>query len=177
MINIIVAYSRGRGIGLKNQLPWKLHGDTKHFKEKTIGNGKNGVIMGRKTWYSLPESVRPLHSRHNVIVSSTMKTTPNYTVCKNMDEAIEFSKKHNFDQSWIIGGADIYNAALESTVLDEIHVTNIENDISCDTFFPEIAENYSMWDAGPWKEEKNFKYRFETYIERQRALYGPFSLL
>ena len=59
MINIIVACSRRNGMGLRNKLPWNLKHDLHNFQKKTIGNENNCVIMGRRTWESLPKAKRP----------------------------------------------------------------------------------------------------------------------
>ena len=72
MINIIVAYTKNKGIGFKNKIPWKLNSDLIRFKKLTIGNGNNSVIMGKKTWDSLPYNVKPLPNRTNIIISKTM---------------------------------------------------------------------------------------------------------
>ena len=69
-MNIIVAHCRNRGIGFQNQLPWQLSADLKKFKELTIGNGNNAVIMGRNTWASLPSRYKPLPKRENIVLTT-----------------------------------------------------------------------------------------------------------
>ena len=66
-VKLIVAYCKNRGIGFQNQLPWRLSADLKRFKELTIGNGNNAVIMGRNTWASLPSEYKPLPKRENIV--------------------------------------------------------------------------------------------------------------
>ena len=163
MINIIVACSRRNGMGLRNKLPWNLKHDLQNFQKKTIGNENNCVIMGRRTWESLPKTKRPLPRRHNIIVSNTMCTNNEYTVCNSIENAFQFSKKYNFDETWVIGGAQVYDAALRTTKIDEIHLTRIKNDIPCDTFFPNIAEDYTLWHTKPWITEGEIEYRFEIH--------------
>ena len=70
-MNLIVAFSKNMGIGYKNKIPWFLKNDLKYFKKLTIGNNNNAVVMGRKTWESLP--VNKLPKRDNLILSKTIK--------------------------------------------------------------------------------------------------------
>ena len=67
-MNIVVAACKNRGIGFKNKLPWKLTKEMKYFKELTIGEKNNAVVMGRKTWLSIPEKNRPLPKRENIVL-------------------------------------------------------------------------------------------------------------
>ena len=71
-LNIIVAYCNKNGIGFKNDIPWKIKDDLKHFKQITTTQGKtnNIVIMGRNTWESIPNNYRPLLNRYNFVLSS-----------------------------------------------------------------------------------------------------------
>ena len=76
-MNIIVAACKNRGIGFKNKLPWKLSKEMKYFKELTIGEKNNAVVMGRNTWLSIPEKNRPLPKRENIVlISRTVQTRP-----------------------------------------------------------------------------------------------------
>ena len=68
-VNIIVAYCKGNGIGKNNALPWYIPQDLKHFSKLTKGNNNNMVVMGRKTWDSLP--FKPLPNRRNIVLTST----------------------------------------------------------------------------------------------------------
>ena len=167
MINIIVAYSRRNGIGIANKLPWYLGDDIRTFKKKTIGEGNNSVIMGRKTWESLPYHSKPLRKRHNIIVSNTLDgnliNDQNCTVVCTLKDALQYCNDNHFSKNWVIGGEGIYKSILDETSVDEIHVTNINNDITCDTYFPSIPKNYNMINASPWKNEGVYIFRYETY--------------
>lgn len=170
MINIIVATCYRRGIGLKNALPWKLKGDLNYFKENTIGDNNNCVIMGKNTWNSLPKNARPLKNRHNIVISNSMKTSNQLidsnktTITSSLDEALDFSYSNNFSKTWIIGGAHLYDSAIRTNLIDEIHITNIKNDIPCDTFFPDISNDYSLDLMSGWYKENNIDYRFEVHV-------------
>lgn len=176
MINIIVATCYRRGIGIKNGLPWRLKGDLNYFKENTIGDNNNCVIMGKNTWNSLPKNSRPLKDRHNIIVSNSMKTNVNYqilnknntTITSSLNEALELTYTKRFSKTWIIGGANLYDSAIRTNLIDEIHITNITNDISCDTFFPDISKDYSVYSMSDWYKENNIKYRFEIHTRDKK---------
>ena len=72
---MIVAIVKNNGIGLKNSIPWRLKPDLRYFKKKTIGNGNNAIVMGKKTWLSLPQSFLP--KRDNIILSNQVKEPKN----------------------------------------------------------------------------------------------------
>ena len=146
-INIIVAFCKTRGIGINNNLPWKLKSDMLKFKRLTIGNGNNAVIMGKNTWESIPN--RPLSMRDNLVLSKSLSfenkiysevSQKNYTnkTFTNIDDVINYCIPASYDNIWIIGGESIYKTFLDSNLVNKIYVTYIDNDYTCDTFFPEI---------------------------------------
>jgi len=132
---------------MRGELPWKrLPGDMKYFKRvtsetKTDGS-RNAVVMGRKTWDSIPEKFRPLSGRVNVILTrspekySDLDTDDDVLVCNSLPSALERLKDNSrkLERVWIIGGAQIYNEALQLSGLEEIHVTRVQKDFECDTF-------------------------------------------
>ena len=69
-VDIVVAATSANGIGAQNKLPWSLRGDMANFRAVTIGAGHNAVIMGRRTWASIPSQNRPLAKRLNVVLST-----------------------------------------------------------------------------------------------------------
>ena len=77
---IIVAHDLNQGIGTDNQLPWHCAEDMAYFKSLTIGNQKNAVIMGRKTWESIPEKFRPLPNRLNIVLSKNRDLIFNFFI-------------------------------------------------------------------------------------------------
>ena len=125
-MHVIVAMTMpSRGIGRNGGIPWDfIPDDMRHFRSLTIGQT---VIMGRKTWDSLP---RPLPDRRNVVLTHG-----------NMDH--EMRDPANAD-AWIIGGGEVYGATLSlyADLVDTVHVTVVTQDVSdCDAFFPEIDES------------------------------------
>ena len=119
---IIVAVDEKGGIGKDNKIPWNYPEDLQYFSEITKGNGKNSVIMGRKTWDSLPKKYKPLPHRNNIVLSKVGYSK------KNCDTEIDF-----YDENWVIGGSQIYNLFLPE--VSHIYLTKIPGDYNCDTFF------------------------------------------
>lgn len=161
MINIIVAYCRNRGIGFKNTLPWHLPNDLKRFKVLT---DNQSIIMGRKTWDSLP--VKPLRNRNNIIVSSTMRKYTlfqNCSVQRNLYDAIEISRKYGDKQVWIIGGSSLYKEAIEKNIVTNIFATEIECSIHCDVFFPEIPDTFKETASSSWYTHNFLDYKYVQY--------------
>lgn len=146
-IKVIVASTRKGGIGKDGDLAWKneLSIDKQKFAaqtKKTIDPKKqNAVIMGRKTWDSLPKPYKPLPKRYNVVISRTMKSTDEVHVCTSLQEAIEHiqTKQDTIEDIYVIGGAELYKEALYSPQLDEIYLTEVLQPFECDTFIPIIS--------------------------------------
>jgi dihydrofolate reductase len=151
----ILACTHNGGIGLNGKLPWRLKEDMKLFKRitTTIQNpndkekGKqNAVIMGRKTWESIPMKYRPLPNRINIILSRTMnkketEVENSVYVSNSIDELdILISKLIKEDKlaiPFIIGGSTLYNKMFELDKISKIHLSllNKEIEYECDTFF------------------------------------------
>lgn len=128
-IKMIYAITHNGVIGKDGGLPWRIPGDLKRFRELTLGHV---VLMGRKTWESLP--VRPLTGRVNVVLSRDPAFHPEGAlVFKDVQDVLtQFA-----DQDiWVIGGGQIYEQLLD--VADEHYVTYIDQDIDGDTYGPEL---------------------------------------
>lgn len=143
-INIIACCDSKGGIGIDNELPWKISSEMKIFKDKTLGEGNNCVIMGRNTYLSIPEKYRPLKYRKNCVISSKTKINANINVIRNIEhDLIDFIKKTNYDTYWIIGGESIYRKMIEKYghIINELHLTKLNKNYNCNKFFPVINEN------------------------------------
>jgi len=144
--SIIVATTECGGIGNKNRLPWnKLSKDIRFFKEITTFSEygkKNVVIMGRKTWESIPEKFRPLSNRINIIISSKLELKVPECVFKAkdfksmVDICKKLEKENKTDKFFIIGGSSVYKEAMENGVVDRIFLTKVLKEFECDAFFP-----------------------------------------
>jgi len=146
-LNIVVAACSNRGIGINGSLPWKLSGDMLFFKRITSETKdpakQNAVVMGRKTWDSIPTRFRPLPNRINIVISSTLSSaTDNVHVARSFDEAINLLSHSEFSQqiekAFVIGGGSVYKAAFESGLCQRIYLTEVLKDFNCDTFLPEF---------------------------------------
>jgi dihydrofolate reductase/thymidylate synthase len=141
-VHAIVALSfRTLGIGKEGGLPWKLPADMAHFKRVTTGNPrdqlKNAVIMGRKTWESIPPKFRPLDHRINIVVSRTLQTTPDMQVVSSLEAALQYVDENPMiDQGFVIGGGQIYQEFFQSPRCQRLYVTRVLSPIECDVFFP-----------------------------------------
>lgn len=139
--------------------------------------------MGRKTWDSIPERFRPLKERLNIVLSRS-NTLPSPTENPDgpvylsfLSEAVELAKSsQGISKLFVIGGAEIYKAAMELEETRRILITRIKSDFDCDTFFPVIEEG--LWkrksrnELGSWvgeiisegvQEENGVRYEFEMY--------------
>ena len=127
-IHLIWAQDYNGGIGRGGKLPWYIPEDLKKFKQLTIGAT---IIMGRKTWESLPK--KPLPNRKNIVISSN--DIPNIESYRSIKECIKIIQTENHNKIFIIGGAQIYQQFIHLS--DELHITFIDKIIEgIDTYFP-----------------------------------------
>ena len=121
-MNLILACDPKGGIGYENKLPWsKIEGDLPRFKALTTGKT---VVMGRKTWDSLPK--KPLPNRFNIVV--TKQTIEGVTTLSN----ITVKESTDLKDAWMIGGAGLINS--NWWCIDEIHLSKTFTEYTCDTF-------------------------------------------
>jgi dihydrofolate reductase len=153
MISLIVAKSKNNIIGNKGKIPWHIPNDLKRFKNLTTDNV---VIMGRKTYESLPEEYKPLPNRMNIIISRDKSySVNNCLVFNKIEKALR--KAGTDKEIFIIGGGEIYKEGIKYA--DKIYVTEVDGDFTGDTYFPELTEQ--------WKEinrEEKEGYRFIDLI-------------
>ena len=135
-LNLIFARARNGVIGRNNSLPWHLPEDLAHFKATTLGQP---VIMGRKTWDSLPVKFRPLPGRMNIVVTrQTDWHSDGAHVVHSVDEALQACPTEA--QPWVIGGAELYRLAMP--LATRIVVTEIDADYEGDAFAPELDASW-----------------------------------
>lgn len=164
-LNIIVAFAKHNfGIGANNSLPWNLPEDLNYFKKITHGSA---VIMGRKTWESLPR--RPLPGRCNIVITSGAKPDkmPENTVFTNMARIDEHISGAN--NVFVIGGAAIYKHFM--TRANKIYATIINNKFdNCDTFFPtEEFQHFNILEYSEIINENGISYRHVVYTRTDVA--------
>ena len=150
MIAIVVAHSANRVIGRDGGLPWHLPADLRRFKELTSGGT---VVMGRKTWDSLPERFRPLPNRRNVVVSRNGCDAPE--VCRSVEEALAAG------DCFVIGGGDVYAQALP--LADRVYATEVAAVVDGDVLFPVLGDEWRAAERSDPIEENGHVYAFVTY--------------
>lgn len=141
---LIAATDKNGGIGFKDSLPWELADDLAHFKSTTL-NGN--VLMGRKTYLSIPEAFRPLPRRRNIVLSRTMPHTsfPGCTFYKDFDPVM--MRGQGIHDVFVIGGGEIYKLAFEYA--SRIILTEVEGEFRADTHFPVTPDE--LRNSGAWK--------------------------
>ncbi len=187
-INLIVAVDSKNGIGKDNTIPWNIPEDMKHFYNITTQDNtkKNVVIMGRKTWESIPETHKPLKNRINVILTKNHiwlernkevlgehYNDSNIRINNSFTDVINYYDDKSYNV-FIIGGAQIYNEALKLSTPDKIYLTRIYKDFECDSFINEIPGTYLFNTFSDKKEINNVKYQFFEYClknENQETQY------
>jgi len=175
---LIVAIDSKHGIGKDGGLPWHLPGDLKHFKKLSTQTDaphkQNAVIMGRKTWDSIPEKFRPLPNRINLVLSQNPKLDlPSGVLrCDAFEKALTLLNDdlylEKIDHIFVIGGAHVFEAALQHPACETLHVTHIEKSFACDTFFPDFEKRFEPKIASDTFQENGISYYFCEYERRIR---------
>jgi dihydrofolate reductase len=177
VVAVVAAAANSRGIGYNGQLPWKLPGDMAHFKRvtttTTINMGmeppntntsperQNAVVMGRKTWESIPPQFRPLPGRTNVVLTSqpSLSVPSDVMVASSLQDATsQLEKLGNLGHVFVIGGGQVYEESIKSGLVNRViytQVSNIPDDTKFDAFFPELKE--SEWTCRPFCPNNNGK--------------------
>lgn len=192
-MQIVVAATRdGLGIGKDGKMPWNLPGDMSYFKALTTQtratSKQNAVIMGRKTWDSLPAKYRPLAGRINVVLSRSVDgisdiggvsnsstdgfpNGPDVHVCNSLQTASELlaspEMRERVETVFVIGGGQVYREALASPLCEAVHLTQIDGHFAgarCDTYFPTLdPDTYRLWSASESHEDDGVRYSFLCY--------------
>jgi dihydrofolate reductase len=133
-ISIIVAVSENGVIGRGGDLPWHLGNDLRRFQQLTMGHT---VIMGRRTWESIG---RPLPGRRMVVISRRPDfrvDDSDVRVVSSLDDALRVAASANDDEAFVIGGAELYRAALPRA--NRLYFTRVHAEVAGDTFFPVVS--------------------------------------
>jgi dihydrofolate reductase len=155
-LGLIWAQSTSGVIGRDGGIPWRLPEDLARFKDLTMGHT---VVMGRRTWESLPGSVRPLPGRKNVVLTRQADYMADAaTVVTGLDDVLD-------GDVWVIGGAEVYHLALPAATHCE--VTEIEIDLRLeddDALAPVLDESW-VGTSGDWQTSSSgLRYRFHSYL-------------
>lgn len=167
--SIIAALDKKRGIGINNQLPWHLKADLKHFSQLTTQAAKgkyNAVVMGRKTWESLPSSFRPLPARLNVVLTKQepVKLPRDVLNFPSLDKALKYLQSvENLEKIFVIGGGRVFEEAIKHPQCQELYITQIDKVFVCDVFFPPIPQEFKLSEESKVLKENSVSFRFLKY--------------
>ncbi|ORX34016.1 dihydrofolate reductase-like domain-containing protein [Kockovaella imperatae] len=192
----IVAATTSNGIGKNGTLAWRLPGEMKYFARVTTGESPttpNAVIMGRKTWESIPAKFRPLKDRHNIVVSRQELDLPGESTSSATSLESALTQTRGAHRIFLMGGAQLYNEALnqsststQSPLVDRVLLTRIISpEYASDVFLNDFASTqvdgrpiwlrstheelckWLGWEAPKGEiEEKGTTYRFEMWVRR-----------
>ena len=153
-VGLIWAEARGGVIGAEGGMPWHVPEDMAHFKDVTLGAP---VVMGRKTWDSLPERFRPLTGRENVVITRQQDwAADGARRAATISEAVR-----GRDEVWVIGGAEIYAQVIDDA--DRLEVTEIDLDVTGDAYAPDKT-GWRLVSEGDWQTSRTgIRYRFLRY--------------
>ncbi|MDO9406480.1 MAG: dihydrofolate reductase [Polaromonas sp.] len=156
-IHMIFARAANGVIGKDNAMPWHLPEDMAHFRQLTQGKP---VIMGRKTWDSLPAKFRPLPGRSNIVITrQTGWQEAGALVAPSLPEAIALCG--NVEEAWVMGGAQIYAQA--APLADRIEVTEIAQDFEGDAFAPVLGDAWKETAREDQVSKNGMAFSFVTY--------------
>ncbi|MES2909948.1 MAG: dihydrofolate reductase [Pseudomonadota bacterium] len=160
-VNMIYARATNGVIGKNGTLPWHLPEDMAHFKQVTMGWP---VIMGRKTWDSLPAKFRPLPGRTNIVITRQTDWQPEGAkVATSVEDAISLAG--NIEEVWVIGGAQVY--ALAEPLADRIEVTEIAQDFEGDAYAPALGTQWVEAAREKHVSKNGLQFSFITYNKQK----------
>lgn len=198
-VSLVVAVAENGGIGIDGNLPWRLRNELRVFKQMTCSVNdaakKNAVIMGRKTWSSIPSKMRPLEGRVNVVLSrkaidstgveslrKELDIPADVDVCGSLDAALKaLESRSDIERAFVIGGASVYAEALLHESCESVHLTRVYGDFKCDTFFPEMDEAVFRCTGHPElapegrQEEEGISYEFLLFEKNHNPAEGSRS--
>ncbi|MEV0191083.1 dihydrofolate reductase [Kitasatospora purpeofusca] len=166
-IGLIWAQTPDGVIGADNTMPWHLPEDLAHFKATTLGRP---VVMGRRTWESLPARFRPLPGRRNIVVTRNPQwSADGADRAGSLDEALELAAAEpgtgTGAETWVIGGGQLYRQVIDRAVT--LSVTEVDLSVPGDTYAPAVGPAWNVAeDGGPQVSASGVRYRIRTYARR-----------
>ncbi|MGP3916728.1 dihydrofolate reductase [Nonomuraea sp. 10N515B] len=163
-VGLIWAQTLDGVIGADNAIPWRLPEDMAHFKATTLGHP---VVMGRKTWDSLPSRFRPLSGRRNIVVTRDPHWAAEGaeragSIARALELATEPSEPAPSAAAWVIGGGEIYRAALPYATT--LWVTEVDTTINGDTYAPIPDRTWKVAEDRGWQTSTSgLRYRIRRY--------------
>lgn len=169
---IVVAADAARGIGLDNTLPWRLPTEMAYFKRVTSESAagrRNAVIMGRKTFESIPAKFRPLKDRLNVVLSrDPAYAAEGACTARSLEDSLALlAGDPGIDKAFVIGGGSLYTEALRHPWCTRVYVTRVHRTFPCDAFLSEFERDFHLISSDGPKQDGDVSFTFEVY-ERNR---------
>lgn len=168
-VSVMVASTPKGGIGKDGTLPWRLPQDMSHFKNVTTAaeSGKqNAVIMGRRTWESIPEKFRPLPNRVNVVLTSgeASQYPEGVLVASSVANAVtSLEGRSDVAEIFVIGGQAAYKEAMEMPSCVRLYITRVAKEFECDAFFPAISDAFQPVHVGATNSHGDITFDFTIY--------------
>ncbi|KZS62226.1 dihydrofolate reductase [Mycobacterium ostraviense] len=156
-VGLIWAQSTSGVIGRGGDIPWRVPEDLGHFKRVTLGHT---VVMGRRTWDSLPAAARPLPGRRNVVLSrQTDFVAEGAEVVGSLEDALTGP-----GDTWVIGGAQVYTLALPRAIRCEVTEVDVDLPRDDDDVLAPLLDETWHGDVGQWLVSRSgLRYRFHSY--------------
>lgn len=154
MIGLIWAQAANGVIGRDNAIPWHIPADMARFRELTTGAT---VVMGRRTWESLPARFRPLPDRRNVVLTRDPAwSAAGAEVAHDLETALRGD-----GDIWVMGGSAVYRAALPYA--DVLELTELREPIDGDAYAPSVPSDWILAEDGEWQVSGNLHFRWRRY--------------
>jgi dihydrofolate reductase len=162
IISLIAAMDKRHGIGLNNQLPWRLSADMKRFRALTMGRH---IIVGRKTFESIG---KPLAGRQMIVVTRDSGfQAAGCLVCHSLEGSIRLARSRGESEVFVCGGAEIYSQSIGSA--DRLYLTLVEAEVAADIFFPKFDEQEWQEQESafhPADEKNQFPFTFRLLVRK-----------
>lgn len=158
-VSIVAAIGKNRELGKDGKIPWHISEDFKRLRTLTSGHS---IIMGRKTWESLP--AKPLPNRTNIVITRN----PEFSLARShlaklagsLEEALRQAQgKPGNEEVFIIGGGQIYEQAIEKGLVNKLYLTLVDGNFEADTFFPDYSD-FKKVISEKEGESEGYKYKF-----------------
>lgn len=147
---MIAAHDGRRGIGRAGQMAWHIPGESRWTAATTRRTARpelrNALVMGRKTYDSIPQQRRPLAGRTSIVISTATEVMDDGVyLARGLKEAIQRAATlENIGDTYIFGGATIYRQALDQLIADELLISVVPGDYQCDAHLPDIPDDYTL---------------------------------